>query len=162
MKIRKYVLTGGLCCGKTTTLSELANRGFYTTPEIGRIIRRYNIHPSRFIYLALELERLVPQGIDIIFTDRGVVDTLAFVRAYDKEVRDEYYVICRDNRYDGIFVLDMLPDYVNDFWRDQSREVAEKMHRLVIEEYEKQGYDLIYVPVMDVTKRADFILKKVL
>ena len=58
--MKRYVLTGGFCGGKTTTLFELASRGFYVTQEVGRVGKRHGFPPKQFIYLAAEIETLVP------------------------------------------------------------------------------------------------------
>ncbi|WBU65249.1 AAA family ATPase [Paracoccus aerodenitrificans] len=43
MSDRFFVVTGGPSAGKTSLITELARRGFHTTPESGRAIIREEI-----------------------------------------------------------------------------------------------------------------------
>ncbi len=160
LRVKKFVLTGGLCSGKTTTLGELSNRGFYVTPEIGRIICRYNLHMKNYIKFAIKLEEIVPQEIDLIFMDRSAIDSLAFSKVFGKKIELDLYKLCKERKYNKVFFLEMLPVYSTDYYRDQPIETAKKIAELIKEVYTELGYNLVYVPVMAIKDRANFILEK--
>jgi len=158
---KRYVVTGGPCGGKSTTLSCLERMGYYATPEATRIALKNKI-PMRNLYkVRLELEGAIPTFAEVAFLDRGFPDSLAFLRFQNLEIPEKMRELCRTDRYDGVFLFDMLPVYVKDEYRVYSREQSEELHKLIEEAYIGCGYFLVRVPVMLAEERAKFILESI-
>lgn len=158
--IRRFVISGSPCSGKTTIINELAQRGFFTTPGIGRIAKRYNYcqNFNSLIELAFDLESLIPKGIDIVFSCGGLPDSIAYLKAYGKQATNEHYEFCRRIKYDKVFILSMIPNYFQDEFRDQSYELAMNIGKECENVYSYLGYETIYIPFMSIDDRVDRIL----
>jgi predicted ATPase len=178
--VKKYVITGGSCSGKTTLVNELKKRGYNTLDEIARQVLEERNHigfdyheklaRQSIMYLRqISEERKIDEMVfgighrknNSVFLDRGIIDVIAYSAHLFGKVPDEFCCFDLRNRYDGVFVLDKL-DFLDDGIRIESdNSEAEKIHNRIIQEYKKAGYDLIFVPVMGVEERADYVLEKI-
>lgn len=171
---RKFVLTGGPCAGKTTTLNGLMGRGFHVVPEIARMIiehqqatdghilpwKNFELFEMEIMNRQLALEGAITPG-KTAFVDRGLPDQLAYFRLYDKPMVRAIEDTAKRSRYDGVFLLDILPNYEVDSTRTESLDDARRVHRFIEESYVDLGYDVTRVPAMSVEERIEFILSKV-
>lgn len=171
---KKYVLTGGPCTGKTTTLNFLGKRGFQTLPEVPRIIidhqlsingnilpwKEFRSFQKEVLLKQIEFESKL-QNASIAFLDRGIPDQLAYYRLHKVEPWDFLVETARKVRYDGVFLLDMLPTYETDSARKEDPETAKKIHSLINESYSDLGYDVVSVPPLSVEERIELILSNV-
>ena len=162
--MKKYVLTGGPCSGKTTLLSELKKRGYNIVEESARdIIRKHNgILPEerqrRIAKSQLEIELSLPDNT--YFLDRSIIDTIAY-SLFHNVTPPCFPDFQLKARYNKIFLLERL-SFKNDGERiEKSEEEAIKVHEKIVEAYQMFGYVLIPVPIMHVEQRADFILSKI-
>jgi len=166
-----YVLTGGPCTGKTTTILEFERRGYSVLPEPARMVIAEELAAGKTIQEitadAASLERaIVTRHIELesnepknqtLFLDRGIPDNIAYYRKAELPI-DEYFQHAIDSvRYRKIFLLDMI-DYSNDAERYESPEEARQLHEGIRQAYEELGYEIVRVPVMPVSERVDFIL----
>ena len=170
--MKKYVLTGGQGTGKSTLLARLSARGFRTLPEAARQVIEEELAAAsdrlpwkdlaafqqRVVRLQLEWEDGLNDGNDIIFLDRSIIDGHSYSRHGGAETPAEIAHHAR-GRYDRVFVLEPLPTYENDACRRETKEEQVVIHNLVIEDYRSFGYEPIFVPVLPVEERADYILK---
>jgi predicted ATPase len=166
-----YVLTGAPCSGKTTTILELANKGYQVVPEIarlyvdaelakGRTLPDIAINTRQFEEIVTHLKVENEQQLDpkaTVFLDRGMHDTLAYYKLYGWPVSDVIQSSCHAARYAKIFLLEMLP-YQMDYARTESETDARKLQELFRLVYREAGYDVISVPVASVDERVAFIL----
>lgn len=166
-----YVLTGGPCAGKTTTINELARRGHPVLAEPARLIIDERLAAGHTIEeivgdddwlpsvvrRAHGQESLVPAD-ELFFFDRALPDSLAYYRIANREVDDYFRAALAQTRYRKVFLLDLV-DYRTDEARTETPEEAMIVHGQIREAYVDQGYDIVEVPVMPVAERADFILK---
>lgn len=171
---RKFVLTGGPCAGKTTTLDGLMTRGFQIVPEMARAViehqqstgghilpwKNFELFQREIMLRQLDRERALAPG-KTAFVDRGLPDQLAYFRLYDMPMVADIEDAARRSRYDGVFLLDMLPSYERDSTRTETPEDAARVHRFIEESYAGLGYDVVRVPAMTVEERIEFILSKV-
>jgi predicted ATPase len=171
--MKRCVLTGGSRAGKSTVLNELERRGFVTVPEAAQImiqesIDKYGAHPDdineveflkTILLKRLELEEAA-KG-DTVFIDRGIFDGIAYARFFKAKVPEEFELFTDSKRYHKVFLLEMLPTYEQTEVRRESPEMRETMHSLIKEAYAMVGYKLIFVPVLSVEERADFILQRI-
>jgi len=175
--LKKYVLAGGPCSGKTEVLQALQKRGFYCLNEVARYLIHQernksgneNFKPSEDIVMfqkkllatQTEWERDVPSNIEKLFSDRGVIDGIAFLNVNNKEIFPGLLEAAKKANYSKIFYLDMLKNYSKDEFRQESEEEARRIHQIIGEVYKSHDYDLIRIPEMGVEERVEMILKEI-
>jgi len=133
------------------------NSGRYMTfsPEFSnKTISTENHTTHEIVYNKLK-------GDEIVFSDRGIGDTIAYYKLAGLKISEEKMEFARKFRYNKIFVLDFLSFYQKDKLRQESKKEQEKIHNEIIRTYEELGYSLIYVPFMSVKERVRFILERV-
>jgi len=168
-----YVISGGPGTGKTTTINALRKKGFEILKEAarrvaeekfpGKSVKEINAKKFQeeiFNYQKRKLENIDVRG-RIIFSDRGLGDTLTYYKLRVGEIPKEMVEYAKKFRYSGIFILEPLSFYFQDNLRQEDRKEAEIIHKSIIKTYEELGYKLIFVPVMSVNKRVKFILSKI-
>jgi predicted ATPase len=165
------VISGCSGGGKSTLLSELANRGYTIVPEPGRQIVKEQtaingdalpwINLQKFLELALS--RYLYQfnshieSSKFIFFDRGIIDAVQL----DKQA--EYFQnAAKMFKYNRLVFL--VPPWEEIFTSDSERkhdfESAKKEFDELLIKYKNFGYETILVPKSSVKERADFILEK--
>ncbi len=174
--MKLYVISGAPSTGKTSVINELAKE-FKVLPEAARVIAEKNprfrgksireIDKEEFQKAIFELkikliESLDKSENDIVFSDRGLGDTIAYYKFYNLEVPKKFLDYINKLKYAGIFVLDFLDFYEKDSLRQESREEAEEVQKRIIETYEELGYKIIKVPFTSVEERVNFIKNRVL
>ncbi len=166
-----YVLTGGPCAGKTTTIDALERRGY---PVVFEPARKYfedrlaagkTIDEIRTGNWLQEIAQLAVAAHDALprdkqyFFDRGVPDSVAYYRSFNVPVDD----VLRDGmarvRYGKVFLLDLI-ELENDAMRNETPEQAMILHGMIRESYVDQGYEIVEVPMKPVEERVDFILER--
>ena len=167
-----YVLTGGPCAGKTTTIDALAKRGNPVLAEPARLIIDEKLAAGHTIEKvvtdpdwlpsvvrrAVAQEAALPQG-ELFFLDRAAPDSLAYYRHFGRAPDKDLEAGLVKAKYRKVFLLDLI-DFRNDQARHEDPEEAEILHRLIREAYEGLGYETIPVPVLEVEARADYILAR--
>jgi predicted ATPase len=172
MKI--YVLSGGPGTGKTTLLNEL--KKFYPVLEeaarfvgdnhpdfIGKSIKEIGMEKFQLEIFNFQKKQLshLDKKEKIIFTDRSVIDTIAYYKIHNLPIPKEVAEFANSFRYTGIFILDFLKNYKQDSLRQETKSEQEKIHNLIIKTYKEFGYAPIIVPDIGLKNRLDFVLKRV-
>lgn len=171
------IITGGPGAGKTALLDELQRRGFQTVPEEGRRIIKEQIalngqglpwlNKKYFAELMFDasVERFqeISSGYDskIIFFDRGILDTLGYLKLENIPVSEEMKIKSAEMIYHkNVFILPPWKEiYENDQERKQTFELAVSTFYRIKETYLDYDYHVIEVPEGTVEERADFILE---
>lgn len=169
--MKKIVLTGGPCSGKTATIEELSKRGFPVLEETAKKI----IAMRRNIPLTKE-ESLIRQDLifkeqfkkekiaendshKILFLDRGLIDGLAYSIIYSGRTSIKKYLpLVKKENYHLVFLLELLPFNSEGFRAEDNEEEAKKIHKSLLNLYKKLEYEPIFVPKMAIDERTDFIL----
>lgn len=168
-----YVLTGGPCSGKTTLINEIKDRGYTVMPESARTVIAAGLAEGRdvqeIVSDTLALERgivqhqleLVSQAPvhEVVFYDRGIPDNIAYVHRFglpDEEFRQATSKV----QYRKIFLLDMI-EFSNDTQRYETPEEAAWLHAEIRRTYSELNYEIVDVPVLPISKRADFVLSRI-
>ena len=168
-----YVITGGPSSGKSKTIEYLAFLGHPTVPESARVLIDMHVNQGRSIKeiradekvfqrkileMKIDAEKKILPG-QITFFDRGIPDSLAYYRFFGDDT-DPVLKACTVRKYKGVFLLDPLP-FEHDYARVENRETAITLHTLLDEAYTSLGYEVIRVPVMPISERAELILSKI-
>ena len=172
--MKKYVLTGGPCTGKTTTIKLLSSYGYQTVQEAASILVAEEFRKSgrplwekdaiafqrKLILKQLEFESKVDSE-NIVFIDRGIIDTIAYCKIYKSTPPKDFYEMAEKNRYEKVFILDFLKSYSTSFVRKESKEEACEIQAVLLQTYKEFGYNPILIPRTEARKRASIILSNV-
>jgi len=166
-----HVITGAPCCGKTTLIDQLAEKGFQTVPEVAHLYIEREIASGRKIVEILN-DRVELQGIliemqlatenelranAVTFLDRALPDSLAFNR-YVGLNPNKLLSECFHHRYASVFILDPLPFQENGI-RDYDAAVAGYLDEWLARDYSALGYPIVRVPVLAPQERLAFVLE---
>ncbi len=168
------VITGAPSSGKTSVIDELAKRGYPVQTEVAReLIEEALRHgmtlaevrgkgyiqefQQKILRFKLGRERAL-DTTKLVFNDRGTPDSIVYFRLAGLAV-DDAVKASMVYRYKAVFMLDRLP-LVKDGVRSEDDAQAEKIGGMIAEAYTALGYEMIYVPVLPILARADFILQK--
>jgi predicted ATPase len=167
-----HVITGGPCCGKTTLINQLVDKGFQTVPEIARLYIEKEMAKGRtveairedvdalergLIAMQLSFEREL-QVTDVAFLDRGLPDGLTYCRVAGMDP-NEILSECFHHRYASIFILDRFPIQEDDI-RIEDEATAGLLDEWLVRDYSALGYDVVRVPVLSPKDRLGFILER--
>lgn len=171
-----YVITGGPGVGKTTVLNELKKKGYATVPENAREIiqeqvrnngeglpwKNRKLYTSLMINAAVESFKSVSSTENIVFFDRGILDSFCYANMIGLKITDEMNNIARNLRYNQkVFILPPWPEiYTTDDERKQTWEEALNTFEIMRKTYSAYGYSLIDVPLEPVEKRVKFITER--
>lgn len=176
--IKKIILTGGACVGKTTLIDLFNTIGYKTLCESGREVyiaeqERLRKDPSYnpkipttdyvsfeeiVIKRQLDKEKNLKQGI--YFLDRSLVDCLGMSFFQGKVLKSNIRrLISQANYHKRVFFLSPLENYENDEQRKESREEMIRMHEEIKRAYLLSGFNIVEVPAMTPEERINFILE---
>ena len=168
-----HVITGAPCCGKTTLIDQLADKGFQTVPETARLYieremaKGRTIHPIRANAAALQrgikdmqlgIERGL-RAIDVAFLDGAVPGSLAFFRVAGLNP-NEILAECFHHRYASVFMLDPLPFQPDDQRVEEMAAIAGYLDECHTRDYSALGYQVVRVPVLPAAERLAFVLER--
>jgi predicted ATPase len=161
----KIVLCGGPCCGKSTIISELKSRGFNVMEEAAReVIKKTGIITDEVkfqkdIYdIQTHHEKRMDESEELFFLDRGIMDGHAYSIKNINRIPEDISII-NTKRYALVLILDRFPLFKDGERREQNEEEAEIIHNLIHKCYIDSGYNPIRIPIMEIEKRADYILE---
>ena len=165
------VITGAPCSGKTAVIIELERRGYpvvheaarrYIDEELekGKSIDRIKADIFSFerhiLYQKIETETALSDQ-DLIFLDRAIPDSIGYYILEGLEP-DDPIEKGKLFRYKRIFFFERL-EFEKDRVRSEDDRIAARLDHLVKKGYQMLGYPLVYVPLMPVQERSDFVLK---
>jgi predicted ATPase len=173
------VISGGPGAGKTTLLKELHRRGCTYSAEVARqIIQEQAASGGRALpwddreeYSRLMLSRSIASWTEYaatgetIFFDRGIPDTLCYVRlvGLSSQLEKQLEEACRRHRYWArVFLAPPWREiYETDAERKQDFAEAVRTYDLMVQTYLDCGYQVVPLPFVSVEERADFILQEI-
>jgi predicted ATPase len=166
-----HVITGAVCCGKTTLIDLLADKGFQTVGEIPRQYIDRELAKGRTLdeifdsaadeRAITDWQRRTEHGLcatDVVFLDRALPDFLWFWRLHGLDL-NELLVECLHHRYASVFILDMLPIEL-DGARIEDDAYTDLFHEWLARDYGALGYRLVRVPVLSPEERLEFVLER--
>jgi predicted ATPase len=167
-----HVITGAPCCGKTTLIVQLADKGFQTIAETAReyfedeLAKGRTLEEIRSDDVALQCQLMDVQlrlerelrASDVLFLDRGLPDCLAFCRVFGMDP-NERLAECFRHRYASVFVLDRLPVRRSATLGPEDEATARFLDEWHPRDYAALGYDVVRVPPLSPEERLAFVLK---
>lgn len=170
-----YVITGGPSSGKTTLLKELEKLGHKTIPEAARTVidealkkgisvEELRSNEKRFQNDVARLKEKIEATHDknvLTFFDRGMQDTVAYMRHYGFGIEDWVAVFMDKARYQKVFLLEPLSTYQSDYARTEDHDFAKNLHKLLHDAYTEFGMKPVHVPAVSLNDRVKLILDKV-
>ena len=169
---RFVVISGCSSGGKSTLIAELAKRRYAVVDEPGRRIVKEELarggsalpwvdrvaFARRAIAIALA-DRAVAGSLDgWVFFDRGLLDAAAALEHMTGE--PVATALGEANRYHRrVFLAPPWPEiYKTDPERSHGMDVALAEYSRLLETYPSLGYEVLILPKVGVSERADFIL----
>ncbi len=167
-----YIITGGPSTGKTTLLQELELLGHKTVPEAARTwidenlgrgisVKQLRADEYKFQQDIAKLKAKIERAIDadaLTFFDRGMHDTLAFMRHYGFPIEGWIVKLAEKSQYKKVFLLEPLAFYERDYARTEDQHFLNKIPQLLHDVYTEFGMKPISVPPISPAERAKFIL----
>lgn len=171
--MKKIVLTGGPCSGKSTIIEELYKLGFPILRETAKeiVAKRKHIPISKeeseirqdlIFNEQLKKENDTEKNqVSFLFLDRSLIDGLGYSVLYEGEESIVKYIpAIRTRDYHKIFLFERLP-FSSQGFRPETDEEANKIHDAIYNIYKRFGHEPISVPKMSIEERVDFVLKNV-
>jgi len=169
VETKKYVITGGASCGKTSLINKLRARGYSVLEETATEVIEDRLDTLLSFEEFLKRQELIFQrqirreSYDFgdrgeVFLDRSVIDGIAYCRIKLGKVPDFFEKFNYNGRYSGVFMLDLLPLEKSEIRHEKNDAEVKEIHDDLIKLYGECGYDVVFVPVMSVFDRADFVL----
>ena len=165
------VITGGPSSGKSTIIRNLKDMGYKTTIELarhyidlqrmnGRSTEEIRANQRQFQHKVLNLQIDLERRLDPaekIFLDRALPDEVAYYKYFGIEPDEKLVEYLGIHRYKKIFVMDLLP-LDADYARTEDKKAQLDLHNLIIETYQDRGEPIVFVPVLPVKERVQFVL----
>jgi predicted ATPase len=167
-----HVITGAICCGKTTLIDMLADRGFPTLPEMARQHIEKEVAKGRTLdeifgneadeRAITDMQRQTEHGLrvtDLAFLDRALPDYLWTWRLFGMDP-NELLPECFHHRYASVFILDPFPLEL-DGARIEDDAWTVLFDEALVRDYSALGYDVVRVPVLSLEDRLEFALERI-
>jgi len=167
------VITGAACCGKTTLINQLTDKGFRTVAETARQYFEREIARGRTIdeiredgvtvqHGIYDMQRRLEHGlraIEVAFLDRALPDSLTFHRVFGLNP-NEILLECIHHRYASVFILDRLPIQRSKPLGPEDDATAGFLDEWLARDYSTLGYSVMRVPVLSPQERLAFVLER--
>ncbi|WP_431214099.1 AAA family ATPase [Puia sp. P3] len=170
-----FIITGGPGVGKTTLLAELKRRGARCVDEVARDIIRQQVRDGgnalpwgdTMRYAELMHRRSVETYQEAgdegpVFFDRGIPDTLSYLRLIGRDIPAAMDEDARNIRYNStVFILPPWQEiYGTDTERKQDWPEAVRTFGQLQKTYGEYGYQLVELPKTSVGERAGLLLQR--
>lgn len=170
-----FVITGGPSTGKTKLINELAKLGYITVPEAARTlideaiskgitVEEYRSDEKKFQYEVAKLKQKIEKELktsEKVFFDRGMHDTIAYLRYYGYDSDDWINNLMQKSRYQKVFILDPLERFKENYARTEGTEFTGKIHPFLVDAYKKNGMEPISVPDIGLNNRLQLIMDRI-
>lgn len=170
-----YVITGGPSTGKTTLLKELEKLGYRVVPEAARTlideslkkgisVEELRSNEEHFQEEVARMKEKVEASLDknvVTFFDRGMQDSIAYMKYYDYKISDWLQQLSEQSVYNKVFLLEPLNKYEKDYARIEKDDFREKIQTLLYEAYAKFNMTPIMLKPTSVQQRLKTILDQI-
>ena len=172
--MRKIIISGGPCSGKTSLLKSLAEDGYSTISEAAREtieeekIKKRGKLPwtdvKEFQIKVIKRQKIKEFELkeeEIVFLDRGLPDNIAYGELENIDFGENIIEDIKNANYEKVFILDLLTDYQKDSERKESIEEAKIIHDKICEVFERLRFDVINVPYLQIEERKKYVLGRI-
>jgi predicted ATPase len=173
----KIVLSGKSCSGKTTLINALSGLGYCTVPETARRLIREGLNEGSDLlplknFYGFELKLIREQikesknQAELVFFDRGVFDSLAYLYYKGYSLPNNLKRDLRKVHYDLVFFLEPVKNYFSDAERWEDEKTSGEIGELIRKTYIDYGYKLADLPIFSenkeesIKKRLEEIIKE--
>jgi predicted ATPase len=172
MHIKRIVLTGAPCTGKTAVINQLESMGHAVMPEISRdYITKdglslggedpaKNLIPfsAQIWQRRSEQYHSVKDLVGNVYFDRSLMDVIAYMHVGEKAVNADFNP--KDFPYHPtVFIFPPWEEiYALDNERWEPFATSLDVHDAMVKTYSENGYHLIEVPRLSVESRCQFII----
>ncbi len=173
---QRILLIGGPSTGKTSLLRFLEDLGHPCLEEISRevtskaqqegIDQLFLEKPLLFSELLrdariAQYHEAATFDTDIVFIDRGIPDTVAYMDYVNQKYPDSFKEACKRYTYDSVFFLPVWEAiHTTDNERYETFDQAREIEKYLLDTYARYGYNPVEIPKVSIDQRADFILNK--
>lgn len=183
--MKKIIVTGGPCVGKTTTINLLKDSSTHIIDESARFIieseqkkkadnpqhdavlpwiaSKFDDFQNLVIKEQLSRESSIPANASTVLLDRSLVDILGYCKVANKTPPKEVFEHIKNAGYSKVIFLEQLSSYEKDSARKEDAILAKKIHTELLNAYKEQGFDVLVVPAFEgkPNERAEFIKKHI-
>ncbi len=170
--MKRIIITGAPCTGKTTILKNLAEMGYSTFDEVAREVIKQELQNGSDVLPWLNLDAfsraVLPFQIKnhekavegLNFYDRGIPDIAAYLQKSNQAIFEELQKAMNEHRYhEKVLITPPWKEiYENDNERKESFEQAMEIHDYLVKVYTENNYQLIEIPKMNLEERLRFVL----
>jgi predicted ATPase len=170
-----YVITGGPSTGKTTLLKKLNKLGYSVIPEAARTLIDESIQKGisveelraderKFQEAVARMKEKIESELDpneLIFFDRGMHDSIAYMRYYNYKIDDWLQELSNKSVYKNVFLLKPLKRYEKDYARVEDDAFRGKIHALLKDAYSEFKMEPISLKPVSVNDRLKIILEHI-
>ena len=172
MKLKKIIISGAPGTGKSSIIKELKEKGYYCFDEVWNKkyknptnksnmndIDEFSKHIFNERLKQLHFNNFNNIKENIIFYDRSIVDTISYLKHYNKEIIPLWKKKCSKYRYNNIvFFCPIWKDiYTQNETRKEDFEESKKIEKTLIKTYNEFSYELRILPKIKISKRVNFI-----
>ena len=180
--MRRFILTGGPHTGKSTLLEALKIRfpDAYFIPEpatevISRELikqqaspdyvpivpwRDYKLFASLVFEEATTLEQNTPHGVELIFQDRSLIDTIAYFRLNNiADLQEKTWEQANKMNYTAVFFCEPVGSYTATKIRRENSDEASAIQHHLAAVYQDSKLPLFNLPAVSVSQRVEMIDK---
>ena len=171
--MRKFIITGGPCSGKTSLIKSFVDKRYSTLSETAREIINEESEKSQgklpwtdvkeFQIKVMNRQKLKENELigDIVFLDRGLPDNIAYCELNNIDLGESIIEDIKIANYEKVFIMDILPIYEKDEERKEDLEEAKKIHEKICEVYKILNFDIVKVPFLEINERKKYVLDRI-
>jgi len=176
MKLKKVIITGSPGTGKSSIIKELQNRGYFCFNEVwnkeyenpnqksnSNKINTFSQHLFSERLKQLEITKKEKIKQNVIFYDRGIIDTISYLKTYKKNIKTSWIDLAYNKRYyETIFFCPLWEEiYTQNDRRKETYKECILIEKYLTSTYKKFLYKIKNVPKLSIQTRADYILKNI-